>query len=186
MNWNIFLLVLKFNTVACFLQLVFQEIERRKGKIPKRRSLIPGTRQKFLYWQDFHVQTFGDFLGLLFIANGFVHLAMAGMSSTLWTVFIASGTIFGGLFLKSALSHNHKPDWGFPTPGRISLGGIIHLPYFAILSGMSMVCLIAIIDGQMKGGLLWSTLGGGIFYVFIFWIDITKGHFDVLRKEWRP
>jgi hypothetical protein len=183
MNRDIFVFILMINSMACLLQFLFQEIEKTNGKIPKRGSLIPGTKQKFLYWQDFHVQTFGDFLGLLFIANGFIHLAISGMSSTLWIVFIASGIIFGGLFLKSALSYNHKPDWGFPAPGKISLGGIIHLPYFAILSGMSTVCLITMINGQMKGCLLWSTLGGGIFYVIIFLIDIKKGHFDAIKKE---
>lgn len=74
MNWSILFLIIVLNSLFCFIQYLVEKFEEKTEKIPLRHSIIPGTNQKFLYWEDFYTQTYGDFLGLVWIANGFAHL----------------------------------------------------------------------------------------------------------------
>lgn len=183
-NWDIFLRVAIINSALCFLQYCFQEIDFLAGRISERHSLIPGTKQKFLYWQDFYMQTYGDFLGLVWVMNAFGHLFSTGtISLFLWAVFIVVFVFSTVLVLLSCLKMDHKPDWGYPRPGKISLGGLSHVPYFALQAAMGIVCLISIITGQLRGPVMWMALFGGLVIAAMSFADKKSGHFDPLKKE---
>lgn len=183
MNWDYFILVFVVNSSLCLFQYLIQEIDFLRKKIPPRNSIIPGTSQKFLYWQDFYNQTYGDFLGLIWIMNGFVQLVISGqISDTDWFIFIITAVISILIFLFINLQKNHKPDWGYPSEGKVSWGGLSHLPYFGLLFGMSVICLIKIINGEVKTLLLLTILGGFTIYAITTILDIKSGHFNPLRK----
>ncbi len=183
MNWSILFLVIVLNSLFCFVLYLIEKFEEKTGKIPLRHSIIPDTNQKFLYWEDFYTQTYGDFLGLVWIVNGFVHLIVEEkIANWEWIIFLSFAILMMLVFVKSTLkSKSHKPDWGYPAEGKISLGGASHLPYFGALSSMALICLINMVGGDMKGVVLWTTLAGGIFYIATVIADIKTGHFDQLK-----
>lgn len=182
MNWSLFVVVVILNTFLCVSQFIIEQIDRKRGAIKPRHSVISGTRKKFLYWEDFYAQTYGDFFGLVFVMNGFAHLFINGISSWEWLVFIVVSIASVAVFVYMNLQDSHKPDWGYPAKGKISLGGIIHLPYFGALSGMSVICLINIINGGIEGILLYTTISGMAIYLITVVLDIKSGHFDSLKK----
>lgn len=183
MNWSVFVWALIINTALCLLQFLAEKIDVAKGRIPARHSLIPGTEQKFLYWEDFYMQTYGDFLGLIWVMNGFAQLLAAGKINNLMWLIFAFFVILGiFLTLKSCLAKDHKPDWGYPEAGKASWGGISHLPYFGIQSGMGMVCLIKAFTGDLIGLSLITTIGGGMIIIIAAVWDKKAGHFDPLAR----
>ncbi len=183
MNWSVFLIVVLLNSLLCSLQYLVERIDKTKGRIVPRHSIIPGTDQKFLYWEDFYTQTYGDFFGLVWIMNGFAHLLIKGQITSLeWFIFIFFTLVSIFIFLYSNLKSGHKPDWGYPSQGRISWGGITHLPYFGSLFAMSILCLINIFSGEIRGVLLWTTLSGGFIYIITIIVDIKLGHFDSIKN----
>ncbi len=183
MNWNVFLIVLVINTALCLLQLLAERIDVARGTIPSRHSLIPGTSQKFLYWEDFYMQTYGDLLGLVWVMNGFAQLLVAGkISYFMWFVFALFAILGAYMALKSCLSKEHKPDWGYPEIGKISLGGISHVPYFGIQLAMGVVCLIKAFTGDLNGLPLITTIGGVVIIIAMAIMDWKSGHFDPLVR----
>lgn len=184
MNLDVLFFVFVLNTFLCLTQYLVEKYEERKGKISPRHSIIPGTEQKFLYWEDFYTQTYGDFLGLIWIVNGFAHLIFKNkLSNWEWIIFLLFSILMMVVFFWStAKAEDHKPDWGYPKKGKISLGGLVHLPYFGALSSMALICFINIISGDLEGVVLWTTLIGGLFYVGTFLLDIKSGNFDKLHK----
>lgn len=184
MNLKLFLIVIAINTSLCLLQYLFQLIDLKNNKIAPRHSLITGTNQKFLYWQDFYMQTYGDFLGLVWIMNAFAHLLIAGkIFQSDWIIFVPVFFLGIILTLNSCLSRDHKPDWGFPEVRKISVGGISHLPYFGLNSAMAVICFIKMVSGQLTGILMWTYLFGGALIMLMAIADYKAGHFEGLKKS---
>lgn len=183
-NWDLFQLVVVINTAMCLLQYGAQQIDMARGKIPARHSIIPGTKQKFLYWQDFYMQTYGDFLGLVWVMNAFAHLFIAeSINWWMWAIFVIVFMFSCFMVLKSCLTVDHKPDWGYPEYGVASFGGLIHVPYFALNAAMGVVCIISMITGQLRGPVMWMALFGGVVILAMTIADKKSGHFDPLEKE---
>jgi hypothetical protein len=150
-------------------------------KLPPRRSNIPGTRQPFLYIRDFWTMTWGDFLGVPLIVNGFVHLVMDDVANFAWAAHIGmAGAI---VFLFVCLSKNHKPDYGFPDTGRVSRAGVLHLFYLAVGVGAAAMCVGRLVTGELYGTVLWVALAGGAIYILCFFADVKSGNFASLKKE---
>lgn len=184
MNWNLFVFAVILNTILCIIQYFVQQHDLKKGKISPRHSLIPGTSQKFLYWQDFYTQTYGDFLGLVWVMNAFIHLAVAGEIGILSWIAVLVITV--AVALKAAkmfTSDEHKPDWGYPKAGVISLGGMSHLPYLGLNVGMIFILILKIFTGDLTGILLWTALAGGAIWIASFIADMKTGHFDPLQQN---
>jgi hypothetical protein len=183
-NWQIFLVVILLNTKLCLGQFVAQKIDKKNKRIPQRHSIISGTEQKFLYWEDFYTQTYGDILGLTWIMNTFAHLLVnEKIGWHLWIVFIAVLFTTTIAFLSTHLNHDRKPDWGFPKNGNISLGGISHLSYFSLNSGMATICLLEMLRGELSGILLWTALSGLLIWILSAMADYYAGHFDKPKKK---
>ena len=184
MNWNLFVIVFFVNTALCLIQYFFQYLDIKRKKLPVRHSIIPGTNQKFLYWQDFYTQIYGDFFGLVWIMNAFVHLAAAGRILYIsWIAVLVISIAVSVKAFRMFTSKDHKPDWGYPKAGAISLGGMSHLPYLGLNIGMIFILIIKIFTGDLTGILLWTSLAGGVIWISSFVADMKTGHFDPLQKR---
>lgn len=182
MDLNLFVMAVLLNSSLCIMQYMFQGIDRIRGIIPPHRSKIPGTKQFFLQWEDFYTQTYGDFLGLIWVMFVFLHLLVDGhFEYWLLAVFFAVFMVTVLFFLKSCRAKDHKPDWGFPTIGRISLGGFSHLPYLGLNAAMVVICIIKSITGELNGLLFWTFVIGAGFWCLTFVADLSSGHFDKLK-----
>jgi len=177
-SWSILGLVLFGNTLFCAITIFAQDMERN---LPVRHSLIPGTRQKFLYLQDFWTMTLGDWIAIPLIFNAFVHLAVKDISNFWWSTpfMVISATAF----FKMCMGKNHKPDYGFPDIGIISTAGILHLFYFGVAVGGSVICIWNLCIGELSGPVMWTALAGAIFYIGCFVLEVRSGNFDPLKIE---
>lgn len=185
MNWTVLAVAIAINSLLCLIQYLFEQRDKRRGIIEPRHSIIPGSDdQKILYWEDFHTQTYGDFLGLVWIMNCFLNLWTNGQITMIDVLILV---IFGGvsvyLFIINKLNPKSKPDWGKTLDGKLTVGAISHFPYFALLSGMSAVCLTNMILGQVTGWLLVTTIIGAIFYGITVLLDFTSGNFSLLKRK---
>lgn len=184
MNLTVLLITLIINTLLCLTQYLFEQRDRVKCIIEPRHSIIPGSdNQKILYWEDFYTQTYGDFLGLVWVMNCFFNLLMTGKIVLLdILIFLIFGIGGVSIFIINKLNPESKPDWGKTLDGKLTIGAISHFPYFALLSGMSAVCIFNIILGQVTGWLLITTLMGAVIYGATFLLDIISGNFAPLKK----
>jgi len=179
MDWNLLILSVLLNAPFCLGQLLAQHLDKVRLDIPARGSLIPRSNGKrFLYWQDFLVQTWGDFIFLPLIAFGFFSTEIST-----WEIFLLVGIISVTIPSMVAICthRTHKPDWGFPGGAQVSLGGAAHLPYFAIYLAFAIICLIRMLTGELAHWPLVLTLIGGAGYIALWMTDLRLGHFDKIN-----
>ncbi len=182
MGISLVVLVVVFVVNLAYMELI-RGSQALDTSLPTRRSIIPGTNQKFIYVQDFWTMTWGDGLGASLIATAFVHLVMSGyVDFRQWIVFVAIAGISSLIFLKLCLGKDHKPDYGFPEIGEISTAGILHLPYFGVGIAVSALCVWHILAGNMQDPFMWVGLTGGAIYITCFVADIQSGNFDPLKR----
>ena len=124
--------------------------------------------------------TWGDAVGVPPIINAFVHLAGIDVLN-LWLGFSIMA-LSAAAFAVMCLGSNHKPDYGFPDTGKISFAGFLHLFYFGFGTGAALLCLLALIRGELEGPVMWTALSGGTFYAGCFILEIASGNFDRLKK----
>lgn len=176
-SWLIFVSVVITNVLCIGAMLVAQALDRG---LPPRNSIILGTKQKFLYIQDFWTMTWGDGIGVLLIVNAFVHLVIKDITNLWWGLPIV---VVSGLgFLKMCLGKDHKPDYGFPDIGKVSFAGILHLFYFGAGIAASVMCVWNLFTGDLRGPVMWVALAGGAFYIVCFVLEVRSGNFDPLKR----
>ncbi|MFA4871833.1 MAG: hypothetical protein WC610_02125 [Patescibacteria group bacterium] len=172
-----------FHLVACFLMLVVQFWESESGKLQGRNTLIPGTNQQFLYWQDFYCQLYGDLIGLPLITWPFFYLVMTDKVSAHQWISLCMLTLIGAIFfVNMCLSKTHKPDSGYHEVGKISWVGIIHALYLGLNAGGILIMVWSIINGNLHGPIMWAANTGSIFYLITFIMDTRAGHFAPLKR----
>lgn len=133
--------------------------------------------------QDFWTITFGDTIGVSMIAIAFAHLAVGGsIDAGQWVAFLGVAIVSAAVFAKTCLSNGHKPDAAFPNTGRISWFGILHLPYFGMGIAISVICVWNLVTSNLRGPIMWIGLGGGVFYVVCFVLEIKSGNFDPPKR----
>lgn len=184
-NLAVFLTALIINTILCLTQYLLEQMDKKSGIIEPRHSIIPNSdNQRILYWEDFYTQTYGDLLGLVWVMNCFLHLLANGQIKLVDLLILL---IFGGvsvfIFIINKLNPKSKPDWGKTLDSKLTIGGLSHFPYFALLSGMSAVCVVNMALGNVAGWLLITTLMGGIIYGITFMLDIISGNFSPLKTK---
>lgn len=168
------------NSAWIGIMYVFQLLDE---KLPPRGSLIPGTKQPFLYMGDWRSMTWGDTLGVLFILNAFAHLVAHGhISSAEWLVIVVLAAAIGEAFFWMCLGENHKPDQGFPKAGKWSWHGLSHVPYLGAAIAMGISCLWHIFMGELRGPVLYAGLAGLALYAVSVVADIKAGNFAPLKK----
>ena len=164
---------------------MLEQRDLTKGIIEPRHSIILGSdNQKILYWEDFYTQTYGDFLGLVWVMNCFFHLWVAGQLRLVdFFIFLIFGISIMYAFILNKINAKSRPDWGKTLNGKLTIGAISHFPYFALLSGMSAVCIFNILLGKVTKLLLILTLLGAIIYGVTVLLDIISGNFTPLKKS---
>lgn len=178
-SWGILAMVELINLGCVMIMLEVQNSDR---SLPRRHSIIPGTHQKFLYIQDFWTMTWGDVVGVPLFVNAFVHsIFLTHDNSNIWWALV-SGMIVIVIFLKMCLGKNHKPDYGFPQAGKISLAGILHLIYMGVGFGAGITCLKNLVTGTLYGPVLWVALAGGVIWIWFFVLEIKSGNFDPIKR----
>jgi len=175
--WVIVFAVFAVNILCMTAMLAAQQIDET---LPPRHSLIPGTNQKFLHIQDFWTMTWGDGACVPLIINGFVYLVMQDIANLWWGLPIM--VVSALAFLKMCLGKNHKPDYGFPSVGKISFAGVLHLFYFGAGVGAFVVCVWGVITGDLTGVAFWVFVAGVVFYAGCFLVEIKSGNFDPLKR----
>lgn len=182
-SWKIAILAAFGNMCFCVAQYLMQQWELAHGHIKPRHSIIRGTDQKFLHWQDFSTQTWGDFIGLALVWGGFWHLKT---SEIFWPVF-AVFAILGSLgFTYMCTRPDHKPDWGWPADKQMSFGGGLHVLYFGLSLAAAGTCIWKMIDGTLSDVPSIVTLIGGAIWIAAAITDFAKGRFDPLKITTRP
>jgi hypothetical protein len=96
--------------------------QRFCNRLPARGSFIPGTKQPFLYWQDFYCQKWGNTVGHAADARG-IHRRLWPKTRTSHIpggCFLVRDRLRGRQFIFRVLclAAKHKPDWGFPDGRR--------------------------------------------------------------------
>lgn len=172
-----------------------QQISFEAGKIPARGSTIPGTRQKFLWIQDWSTMTWGDLVGLapalcvgLFLGGAY----LPSLPNWQWVVVATTlvGVITGWEFHRMCLRPNHKPDYGFPRPGEASSMGVAHSVFFGLSAGIILVTIYTFwqypekMDDLVPAWLLWGMFLGGLAVLGAATIvDLVKGRFAPLMLD---
>ena len=178
-SWWIFAVILTVNCFYMGLMYLLQELDRN---LSSRHSTIPGTKQKFLYMQDFYTMIWGDFIAVPLIVNAFVHLALHGLSLAEWVLFFTVIVVDAFGFLWLCTRSSHKPDQGFPEVGKVSWHGLAHLPYHGVVVAISIILIWHIFIDNLHGSILYTSLMGGVLYIVSFIADIISGNFDRLKK----
>jgi hypothetical protein len=179
------IIALVLNSVACLAMYLTQQWEVKKGKLLPHGSMIPGTNQVFLHWQDFYCQRYGCTLGLPFVAATFLELWTGGYVTTNQLLFTTIVALIGTVgFEGMCLSDGHKPDWGFPEKGKVSYGGLIHAVYWGLNVGMVIICIYhLLITGNLDGPVRVAALIGGAIYIGSNLCDIKSGNFAQIASS---
>lgn len=163
------------------------------GLIPPRWSTIIGTAQRFLYMQDFHTMTWGDLVGLSMVWSASLTGASSGWSNsralTGAMVILLGATIglmAGMLFHQMCLRPDHKPDYGFPSPGKSSTAGLVHSVFFGLSFWVGTTGLLFFIMFWKEIQLHYNaTLLAWVYAVgFIIWL--AAGLADLRAKKFEP
>lgn len=177
-SWLVFVLVVVANAFCIAGMRLAQASD--KG-LPQRNSLIPGTRQKFLYIQDFWTMTYGDWFGIPLIVNAYAHLMVRDIYNLWWGLpIMVVGLV---LFARMCLGKTHKPDYGFPDIGKISLAGILHLIYFGVGIAAALMSAWGIWQGTLRGPVKWAAMAGGAFYGLCITLEFGSGNFNPLKRD---
>ncbi len=180
-SWTIFLCVFAVNLLCVLFMRLCQDLDK---SLPPRHSVIPGTKQRFNYMQDFYTAWWGDLIGVPLIANAFVHLVANGYIGWVqWAIFVVLAVLLAVGFLNMCLSKDHKPDQGFPEIGKVSWHGLSHLPYLGCGYTLSLFTIGHLVAGHIWGPVLYVALLGGAFYIATFIADIKTGNFEPLKRQ---
>ena len=179
-SWKILVFVEVTNLFCIEAMFLAQQLDK---SLPPRYSLIPGTKQKFLYMQDWYTMKYGDVIAVPLIANVFVHLAVYGrINFVQWGIFVVLFLILTVTGISMCLTAEHKPDQGFPSTGKVSIQGWLHMPYFGVGWSMGTISLINLPFGHVTGPVLWLGVFGGVFYLACLFAEFKSGNFDPLKK----
>ena len=128
--------------------------------------------------------TWGDTIGVWLMNCSFVHLMVnACLNVRHWIVFVVLVVAISIGFTKMCLGKDHKPDYGFPQIGKVSIAGLMHSPYLGVGVAASIFCLWFVITGILRGPVLYVWLSGLAFYAICFVAEIRSGNFDPLKME---
>lgn len=171
-----------FNAIACLLMFVAEQFDRLGSRIQPRHSIIPGTYQRFIYFEDFSTHTWGDPIGMGLVWAGFGHL-VGRLGAGEWVAFgIIAGIVAPLWFLRACTRPSHTPDWGFPARGKVSLGGVVHLwTHFGPCIGMVALGFWEWIFGAFSGWPLLIWLIGIVVWIVAWRRDQQSGRFDPIR-----
>jgi len=178
--------VVALNWLVIWINFLIQQFELKRDKIAPRHSIISGTKQVFLHWQDFYLQKLENtiFLSAVFVIfwHLWVFTGYLSLSNVIIgiAIMLANATIF---LIICAKGKEHKPDWGFPAAGKISVGGWYHVIYQSFGVGAVALCAWHIfITGYLTGWAVWMFFFFLAGFALSLIMDIRAGHFAKLKK----
>lgn len=181
MGFKVAILAVLTNTGYVGLMYLAQQIDVWRGKMPKRHSIIAGTNQRFLYMTDWHV-LWGDYFSLSLIHMIFLDLVWNEKISPLqWQILGTVAVADLIIFLCLCLLPSHKSDQGYPAPGKISLNGLLHLPYHGYFVGVTALVFWHLALGNLEWWPILTFSVGVLSYAFCFAEDLRIGNFDKIK-----
>lgn len=177
-SWKIFFCVFVVNSIF----MVLMNVSRIMGNLPARHSIIPGTTQEFLYFEDFWVHIPGDVFFVPFVIAAFVHVAMTGKLATRdWVFFVTFTILCAYVFIQLVTYPGHKPDFNNNPSGGLNFSGWAHLIYFSVCWAMAILCIAHTVGGNIDGPVLYWGWEGGILYLLCQPLDWLAGNFEPLK-----
>ena len=182
LRWCISLAGALFVGMWCAAMYLCQQWDRYRELMPVRGSIIQGTDQKFMYWQDYYCQRYGSW-GIVLIWIGFAHFAFFyPFSWSEWIAYIMLAVTDGVCLTVLCLRPVHKPDYGFPEPQKISKAGVIHSIYHGLTVAAIALMIVRGLLLEEWRNIFFVFLGLGIaFYFFTIRKDCKAGHFSFLE-----
>lgn len=178
-NWRILVAVFVVNSIF----MVLMNASHLLGQLPPRRSLIPETEQKFLYFWDFWVMVPGDVICVPLIVNVFVHLVFEEkLTFRDWVFALILACSWAWIFILLLTGPNHKMDFNNHLSGELNISGWVHLVYFSLGWAMGWVCLTHLVEGNISGPVMYFGVAGTIVYFFCQAMDHITGNFAPLTK----
>jgi hypothetical protein len=180
--WKLLVIALLANSAYLLVILSAQRLEKQAGKLRARHDIIPGTRQIFLYWQDFTTQVAGNTFLMPFVLYVFLwQLLYQGFHSSVWLWFIGIAIVDMCLFAMMCLAKDHKPDWGYPLPGRMSVCGFLQLLYHGAFTSIIAISLYSLVMhwADIPGMIMITCL---VIYLAFARLDYKFGYFEKLKK----
>ncbi len=183
-SWQILAAVYVVNFLAMGIMFALQQLDK---KLPPRGSIIPGTRQKFLYIQDWNTMLWGDTIAVPLVLSTFVHLAMNDLvAQWQWAFLVLFSNILSVFFIgRVCWNNDHKPDYG-TYDNHQSWAGVIHATYFGICVAVSGITfgnvVLAIINEKISVEVLGAGLLGATIYAVSWICDYVAGNFKPLKK----
>lgn len=191
-SWMLAFMVAMINFLCIGLMIETQYLN--KSMLP-HGSTIPGTEQKFLHWQDFYCQSVGDTLGLSLLQIAFAYfVADNNLHQGVWVGFAAVAAFDAVFFTRMCLGKNHKPDYGYPRTGEVSISGALHSVYHGVNMAIAVTMAGALVATVLQQewlspyllpvlpfwGICVGLIGGAIWLVSMR-IDFVVGNFDQLK-----
>jgi len=170
-----------FNAILCLSQYLLQQNDAKTGKIPLKGSIIPKSGgKKFLYWENFLVNTWGGFICLPMIALGYSDIKP---NIVYFLIFLVIMFISTTLKLGGGTLSDHKPNWAFPDDGT-SLNAMLHVSYMSAFNGMGVICVLEILRNVFANKPvalpLYFALGGSLVCIILWLIDMDRGRYERL------
>ncbi len=166
------------NIALWSLVLGVQVIESKLEKIPSRRKWSDS--RPFPYFQDWHMATWGDWVGLSLIDYVAGYVLMSNFTLSIAAYALGFGFVASTIFHFRCLYARHRPDAGYPIHGHASLHGYAHLIYFFVQSSICGFLIVLLLQNMLLGYLLATALIGAVVYVASFSSDWYAGHFDTV------
>lgn len=168
------------NTVLCLPQLLAEKVEQKMGRMPRRHSIILGAKQKFLCWEDYYCQTYGDLLGLVWVMVVFFSI-ITKLTNYEWLSFGILCLVSFVIFLVPRIKKDKRPTWG-ESDGKISIGGYIHGVYFSLTLAMTIICLYGMVVGKLNLMDIVFVIVGIVIWIIACLMDVLVGNFAPLKK----
>ena len=151
--------------------------ESRTGMIPARRPW--DDPHPFPYFCDWYTCSWGDLIGLTLIdwSAGYA-FSFSIPSLKLALVSVVVGALGAAIFHLLCMSRRHKPDSGYPAPGKRSPHALAHEWYFFLQLTLCALLVELAVTHELVGLPLRVALVGGAVYAVCFFADLYLGYFS--------
>ncbi|MCB9803056.1 hypothetical protein H6761_03560 [Candidatus Nomurabacteria bacterium] len=182
LDWKLLFASFILNTLAICAMLIVQWCESTSGVIRPRHHIIPSTKQKFLYWQDFYCQKWGNVWGMPLMLYPTMFLYKYNCLDSWSLLFALLAILATRAFFKECTKKTHKPDWGYPKPGEHSFSGTLHLTYFGFYIFVVITSIYSMIRGYLVREEIFVFFLGATIYIATWVKDVRSGNFAKLEK----
>ena len=161
------------------IQLALYRWERNKG-YGAPQGANPHQTRRFLAPQDYYAGKWGDPIGLTVMNIGVGMVLLYDLQFVFWMPIVSVFGVALGIGYYNYCRSANKNDWTF-TRGKITWAGVAHLVYIFYQVSVGAVGVGFLASGRFDTFIV-VALGGGLFYLFAFILDVRAGKHDF---SWR-